>query len=307
MHFTQNMSPTARRGSSRECSAGFTLIEALCSLTVLAVMMFGVMNLYVGALRLESRTQADAYTGEAGANGLRQIAESAREGLYYLLPQETLTGNAVSFTTSLAKIGASGNAANTSNPASRFANYTAANFTNTNSSGAVCYTGAFIAYPAVTTAINIVTSTGVAPTTAVTPYDATGTSTTYVLFFRSDSSGNPLPATGTYLWETGTVNGQIVDKAVVKTIDTNAWNAVEFDRPVNPSTSTVIWSQIQVKIVTGAYSAQNGVNTNEATNGSNDDITVGKTILLRDFDQSGHSNLNSNTPVNSTSARFQAS
>ena len=306
MYLKQYTSSIACRGS-RKRSAGFTLIEALCSLTVLALMMFGVMNLYVGALRLESRTQADAATGGAGANGLRQIAESAREGLYYLLPQETLTGNSVSFTTSLAKIGASGNSANVNNPASRFANYTAANFTNTNASGAVCYTGAFIAFPAVTTAINIVTSTGATPSTPVTPYDATAASTTYVLFFRSDSSGNPSPASGTYLWETGTVNGAVVDQAVVKTIDTNSWNAVEFDRSVNPSTSTVIWNQMQVKIVTGAYSAQNAVNTNEATNGSNDDITVGKTILLRDFDQTGHSNLNSNTPVNSTSTRFQAS
>ena len=292
---------------SRCRTGGFTLVEVLCAMSILALLMVGVFSLYVAELRMESRTQSDASGGGSGTNAIRQISECARESLYYLLPQETLVGNNVSFTTQLATIAASGNNAYPSNPATRFANYTPSNFMNTNANGAVCYTGVFFAYPPVVSPINIVTSQGVAPATPVRPYNQGGTSTSYVLFYRSDYQGNPQPATGKCVWETGTVNGVTVDRAAIRSLDNYAWNAVEFERPVNAQTGVVVWNEVQAKVVCGSYSLQSGVQSNESTDGTNASAVVGKTILLRDFDPTGNSNLNSNTPTNTVSTRFQSS
>ena len=296
---------------SKAARGGFTLVEAAVSLAILSMVMLGVMNLFIAAARVQSRTIADSSAGKSAQLAVRAISDNAREALFVLLPTDTAGG--YTFNQMLSTISTSGINVNSGNPATRFATYSQGNFESWDSGHAnECYTGMAITFPAAGTACNILTGTGSTPTSPPVPYDLTQPAASYLFVYRSDKNGNTSPTTGSYLWEIGTLNGTTVDRPIVRNVDPYAWNAVEFVRvpdPADATGQTPLQDQVQVKVTCAEYSLPDKTQTSETTNGTNTTNMAGKVIVLRNYTASTGSGLSNATStwVPPTGTSFQAS
>jgi hypothetical protein len=135
-----------------------------------------------------------------------------------------------------------------------------------------------------TAAVTVVNSAGVNKTSGTDfPITYARSAGSTLTIYRSDSSGNPSPDTGRYLWEIGTPPGMPVlpasGRALEILADTQALanstaDAITFARD---PTSTSTAPAVDIHVVVTNYSAINKQQSNEsATN-----TVIGKCVLLR--------------------------
>ena len=253
---------------------GFTLVEVMVALPLATLLLLGTVCLYIMALQLGSKTSAELATTQDAANAIQQVVEMTREAQAFTLPNETgftmPTGDSVN------------------------------NF-ETTLNGATVFTGVEVTMPpALKTTdvgysdtslkyITVKSATGTdLPATpqsaplAFPPYNCTGTATQQYIIYRADSGGTPDAAAGGFLWEQSLGStSPSVSTALCRTVATGASNSVQFVRPVDSGGSTLPY-QMEIKIISGAYSAINGVQTDEEGNGTYTSKLVGKCVLMRD-------------------------
>ncbi len=261
---------------------GFTLLEAMVALTLMALIFTGTMDLCTMAARTTLKVNSQMSASLDSSIALQQVIETIREAQSFSLPNET-PANGGSFVMPTG--------------------FTGANYSTT-LSGENIYTAMEVAQSA-TAAVTVKDSGG--NTIAVTPaaYNRDAASPSTLLIYRGDPNGtpdsNPSGSTvrnaGTYLWQC-TVSGAGATsglRALCKSIST-APNAVQFVRPYVGNPAQAQPFQVEVKITSGYYSLVNGSQTNEETNGSTVSQLSGKCVLMRDHAisvQSGGSNQNS--------------
>jgi prepilin-type N-terminal cleavage/methylation domain-containing protein len=254
--------------------AGFTLVEVMIALPLVALLLIGSFNLFLMSLRLGTKTSAQLVATQDAANAIQQVVEVGREA------------NAISLL-------GSGNPTPTG--------YSNTNFSTT-LNGQTINTGIWVTMPSALAPVDIgytnaslnyitvVNNQGVAiPATQTAPMSGApynsvptagevSTETTF-LIYRANKDGSANPGTGGYLWEQP-ISPSGTGYALCRTIATGTPNAVQFFQP-----TTV--NQIEVKIVSGVYSAVNGVQTDEEGNGTFTSQLDGKCILMRDHNPTG--------------------
>jgi type II secretory pathway pseudopilin PulG len=264
--------------SRRRTTCAFTLIETMVSLLIMGFLMLGSMDMYINSLRMASRSTAEVFASQDAAVAMRNIEDQVRESLWLALPN---TGDAADtngelfFTEELANIPS-------------LSGYTTTNFMSTASSGGyTADTGLFLAYPSYNDVPLFSTTSngnrngqsyGIAVPYHM--YTRIGANNGGVLIYRSDSNGTPDPTAGQYLWEVSTGANPAINRSLISSVDTTTWDAVQFERPIN-GTTAYDW-EVEIKVTSGYYSAINGQQTNESTNGTSTTQLVGRCVAMRD-------------------------
>lgn len=240
---------------SRRRNQGYSLVETLISMAILSMLFLTAMTLYIASFKLSLRVQAsESATSDAGL-ATERVMNDVREAAWIDLPSDSDS----QFT---APPGVTSSAFSTTY------------------GGSAINTAVEVILPPMSSAT---VSTGVNTTVGDTVNQRNAQSSTSTLwFYRSDGSGNPNTAGG-YLWMVGTENGETVNQAIMKSIDTTSGGAVQFSRPVNTSTVSLPY-QLQAKIVSSYYSPVNGTQTSETTNGTQLTDLAGRCVEMRDHD-----------------------
>jgi len=235
--------------------SGFTLVEAIVAAALSALVLLGGLGLFTTAINVASRSSAQVSSTERGSVAVARVLDMSRECYGLALPTDSS-----GFT-----VPVSGT--------------TTANYITTDGSAAAIQLTA----PS-TAAVTVVDSAGTSHTAGTNfPMTFTNTAGPSITLYRSDSAGNPQPNTGQYLWEVGTPPGQsalpsggIAMERLLETptIASNTPDAVTFVRTTD---STATMPSVEIHIVAGDYSAQNGSMTNE----NSQNQVVGKCVLLR--------------------------
>ena len=274
------------RVTKRKRQVGFTMVEALLSISLMGLLGSGAVSLFLAATRLSLKAGAQTSAGLEAANALQYVIEQTREAQSFALPNE-LTGSGGAFIV----------------PGGR----SAADFQTTLTSTIDGVTSTENIYAAMELAlppgqtVTVKDTSGsdkaVADSSGNTPIDRTGNSTSTLLIYRGDPDGTPDPDptgsavvnAGTYLWLYTMPSNNIFDivahppRALCKSIAVSP-NAVQFVRPFLNGAETPY--QVQIKIISGYYSAINGTQTNEATDGSQVSQLSGKCALMRNHSTS---------------------
>jgi prepilin-type N-terminal cleavage/methylation domain-containing protein len=263
-----------RRTRFRRRTDGFTLIEASISIAIMSLLLLGTVNLFINASRMAVDGMAQVYATNDAANTLQQLVQSTREAYNFALaddPTDFAAPNGI--------------------PASSYTS----DFTTTNTSSGTpetIYTGMLITFPPSAPATSVLLKAGAPSMTTFSQGNndplyyrsPTGSSAigSQILYYRSDTQGNPSPASGSCLWEYSiNDNGATFNQALIKTIAPDIDNAVQFVRPLTTA-NAVIPNEVEIKIICSSYSAINGAATNEATNGKRTTTLNGKCVLMRD-------------------------
>ena len=232
-------------------SRGFTLLEVMFAITICSLLMLAMMSLYMMMLRTAATAVSIGTTSLDAANAIQKVTSSLRQAQSFQV-MDNSTYDAVD---------SSGNV--------------------------VAVTGLNITFPAAASSLSVVASSSgttvpLSGTSAI--FDRTKGGTT-LLFYRSDSKGNPAPSTGSYLWMTGTDTGVTVSRALIKTISPEA-NAVQFIQPYMPDGVTPIPNAVEVSIVTANNNGTAGTVSSHSSRGSTTSLT-GEQTYLRDHNPTG--------------------
>jgi type II secretory pathway pseudopilin PulG len=292
----QRMKIYIRKPNRRQ--AGFSLLEMGIAVTLMAMIFIGTMTMYLSMARTTMRSQSEVYSSAAAANALQYMIQQSREAYDFKLPLEYSVINGTpaagtQFTVANYPDQFQGTAAvacvSPNSNSNYDSNYQAKYKVNGN--WVIINTAVVLFMPkTVSGNISVLKSDGVSTYTYTpgggvdnTMYDRTqGAPGNAILYYRSDAGGVPDPLDGQYLWEYSLWDsGATINKKLVQLFDTQATanavpNAVQFDRP------TALPFQLEMKIICGNYSPINGVQTNEATNGSDATALTGKCVLMRD-------------------------
>ncbi len=264
--------------ASARRTQGFTLVEVMVTLPLVALLMIGSFNLFLMSLRLGTKTAAQLVATQDAANAIQQVVEVGREA--YTI---SLLGNGLT------------PPAGDPYPDSAFA---------ATLNGQTINTGIYVTMPAALAPTDVPDSYKNTSWTYITVRNAQGSSLppssqnaplpsspynfssptpaelatqARFLIYRADSGGTPDPTAGGYLWEQPLpVSVGTPGFALCRTVATGTPNAVQFVQPVGTA------NQIEVKVVSGVYSAVNGVQTDEEGNGTYTSQLDGKCILMRD-------------------------
>ena len=249
MDKTEARGRTCRAGARR----GYTLVELMVGLSILTLLLGG------GAAMLTTMLRAGgAVSGATGAsldagNALQRMTGDLREARRFSL-QDNATYDATDVSNNVIAV----TAVLMTSPASRAATTVAKDAAGTST---------------------------VALSGSAAPWDqADGPA---LLFFRSDTSGNASPNTGSCLWMRGTENGVAVDQAIVKSI-APALDAVQFIQPYQPGTTKPVVNEIKIKLTTAVYDPVHGTASSDSTTGGVTQLT-GDCVYLRDHDTSAPS------------------
>lgn len=239
-----------RRGSVR----GYTLLETVLATLLAALVLGSVMDLFLTATKLTTRSNALAASSLSSANAVQEVLKDTREAQSMRLPDDAgfqpLTGYAAIGT-----------------------------YYKTTLNGNTILTALQINLPARQTE-TVLDKSGspialaAASATSVI-YDRQTLGTDYLLFYRGNSDQTPNPSSGKYLWKFQKSTG--VTSMVCRNVATAASDAVQFLQPTGGST------EVAVKIVCSEYSLINGQQTNEETDGSTTSALTGKCALMRDY------------------------
>ncbi|MBV9850327.1 MAG: prepilin-type N-terminal cleavage/methylation domain-containing protein [Armatimonadetes bacterium] len=240
---------------------GFTLVEVLVATVLASLLMMGTMDLYMTSARTTLKVNARVAASQDAANAVQQVIQLTREAQSFSLPSET---------TFVVPTGL---------PAGSY---------QTSLGGEPIYAALELLQPA-TTATTVTNTAGVA--VPIAPLNRQGAGAARLLFYRADADGTPDANAGKCLWEYSVQDsGASVNRAVCKSIDAGAPNAVQFVRPVvmigSPPTAAAQPHDLEVKVISSYYSLDNGQQTNEETNGSDTSQLSGKCVLMRDSDTS---------------------
>ncbi len=287
---------------------GFTLVEAMVALGIMMVLMLGTMDLFIGSLRLASRSTAEVFASQDAARSLRHIIDDTREALWFALPDandanDLSNSGTLYFTEELATV-------------TGMSSYTTANFISHDSTSSnFCDTGMFIAFPAADSSEGVILTSSATQSLSTASnkynlYNRTSPFGSYLFLYRANSNGTPNALTGTCLWEVGTDNGATVNQAIITSVN-SSWDAIQFLRPWNTTNNTGtpnIPYEAEIKITSGYFSIINGVQTNESTGGADKNTTqlVGKCIAMRNFELTSV-HIPKNVSATSIGNRFKAS
>ncbi len=266
------------RATARRRARGFTLVEVMVTLPLVALLLIGAFNLFLMSLRLGSKTAAQLVATQDAANAIQQVVEVGREAYTISLLGSGLTPPA-------------------GDP------YPDSDFAAT-LNGQTINAGIYVTMPAALAPTDVSGSYGgsswkfitvqdcrsspLPPTQSNapmpgTPYNFSAptpaelAAQAQLLIYRADKDGTPDAAAGGCLWERPLpVSADAPGFALCRTVATGTPNAVQFVQPLGTA------NQIEVKVVSGAYSAINGVQTDEQGNGSYTSQLDGKCILMRD-------------------------
>lgn len=253
---------------------GFTLVEMMVALPLAALLLLGTISLYIMALRLGSKTSAELVTTQDAANAIQQVVEMTREAQVFTLPDETGFTPPTGYSTNDFQA--------TLNGATVFTGVELTMPPMLQPSD-IGYTDSSLKYITVKNASgNDLPAEPQTTSLPFAPYLCTGAASQFYLIYRSNADGTPNPTTGNYLWEKSLGNtSPPVNSALCRTIASGTPNAVQFVRPVDAGGNTLPY-QMEIKIVSGAYSPINGVQTSEEGNGTYTSKLVGKCVLMRD-------------------------
>lgn len=231
--------------SRRRAGSGFTLIEVTLATVLMGLIFAGTIDLFLTATKMTGKVNAMTASSQDSANAVQRIIEKTREAQAVYLPDDSGFVPLTSY----------------SNVSTYYKN---------TASGSTIDTALEVSLPAAQTPNVLGTGGASIPVSA---YDRTGASG-YVLYYRGNADGSPNPSSGQYLCEYwSTLN---VIKIRCKTLDTLAWNAVQFVQPVGSP------NEIEIKIICASYDIINGQATNEETDGSHTSTLTGKCVLMRD-------------------------
>ncbi len=228
----------------RGARSGFTLIEVTLATVLLGLIFAGAVDLFLTATKLTGKVNALVSSSQDSANAVQRIIEKTREAQAVRLPDDA------GFVP--------------------LPNYAGDAYYQNTVNGVTINTALEVSLPAAQ-APNVIDSSGT--NHAVAAYDRSGANG-YILYYRGNADGSPNPSAGQYLCEYRSASATPTIRC--KTLDTQAWNAVQFVQPVGSP------NQIEIKIVCASYDIINGRATNEETDGSHTSTLTGKCVLMRD-------------------------
>ena len=280
----KTLSTSRQRQARRTAQRGFTLLEMMISVSLMALLFTGVMDLFIASTRTTMRTQAQIYATNDAANSIQKVIGQMREAQLFALPTSQVAANAETGWVTLS--GCSLTQFSTTYNTETI--NTAIELTSP-----PALTPAANGYTQAVTQIQVQNSAGTISIPSQ-PYQADGGGSTSVyLIYRGDPDGTPDPnptgsavaKAGTYLWEYTVPVSQTftLDLAhnnptpLCKSVST-APNGVQFVRPVYSGVPEA-W-QVELKIISGYYSPINGTETMEGGSGASQ--LSGKCVYMRD-------------------------
>ena len=240
-----------RKEPTKSASRGFTLMEFMFAITLCSLLVLAMMSLYIMMTKTAAKAVSIGTTSLDAANAIQKVTFSLRQAQSFQV-MDNATYDAVD---------GSGNV--------------------------VAVTGLTVTFPAAASALSVVaTASGatVPLTGASAIFDRTAGGST-LLFYRSDSKGNPAPSTGSCLWMTGTDMGVTVNRALIKTVSPTA-TAVQFMQPYMPDGTTPIPNAVEISIVTANNNGSAGTVSSHSTRGGTTTLT-GEQTYLRDHNPTG--------------------
>jgi len=273
------------RTSHPHASRGFTLVEVMVALPLVALLFGGTITLFVESQRLVQRTSVTVQASQDAATGQQYIAGMTREAIQFALPPDTAAIN----TNGMAFLPPDGNVndyqtggPNSMNTAVELMMPAAAGFHVLDRNGN--------AYPVAPTGYDR-TMPQISGGTPINPPPGD-----IVCIYRGDVNGNPSPSSGQYLWSVRCPAGanynnpvNYVTQKLCKLILTKhadgspAADAVQFIGRNTPGTDipSAMPYELEFKLVCGDQTSLQGTQTNEAGDGSSVSALVGKCALLR--------------------------
>ena len=280
--------------SRRSASRGFSLMEVMVTLPLVALLFGGTITLFTEAQRMVQRTSVSVQASQDAATGMQYIVGTTRESIQFALPPDTANVN----TNGMAFLPPDGNV----NDYQINGNNTAVEVMLPAAAASVKTSG----QPA-TPGFNVLDRNGNLYSAPPNGYDRTvpllssGTPLNpppgdIICIYRGDLYGNPSPSSGQFLWSLRCPAGTnlynpstyVLQKRckliLTKHADgTAATDAVQFIGR-NTSHTDIPASmpyELEFKIICGDQTSINGTQTNEATDGTSISTLVGKCALLR--------------------------
>ena len=266
------------------CRRGFTLVETMLAVSLMAMIFLGAMNLYMGGLQAAAKSGAQLTANATAANGLQHVEQDVREAYFLVLPSTTPVPSP-----------AFGSDLGTGYPLSDFQ---VTYFDPSLGANRRIDTGLKIVFPAFT-AVTVHKSSGAQLT--LSRYD-TSTAGTSLYVYRADMPANPGantpampdPSQGDCLWASGTENGMPINERFAQLSDSRSAaggisaanmlpNAVEFIKPPEPNS-------LEIRLISSYYSptgSSNSTLAGQQSNESNKTLLTGKCVFMQDHQQGG--------------------
>ncbi len=287
----QPVTPDApsRARMSRRGRGGFTLLEMLVAVSLMALLFLGAMELVIDSSRTTVRAQAQIFATGDAANSIQTVISQIRQAQGFCLPTSQTAG-----------AGEDGWVTPTGTALGQFS--TTLNGGTVNSAVEItappALTPAENNYKAGIPSIQVQLSNGSTLSLDGTgrtspPYDSQVAGTAVSLIYRGDPDGTPDPDptgstvrnAGTYLWQyampaNGSFNpAQYPPTALCKSVSP-APNSVQFVRPSYANVPEP--NQLEIKIISGYYSPVHATQTSEEGDGTTSSQVVGKCVYMRD-------------------------
>ena len=255
--------------------SGFTLVEVMIAMSLMAIMFLGAMTLYTESIRAATKSSAQISANQSSANGLQHVEDDLREAYDFALPEDSAT-----FGSTLGS------------------GYAPDDFQETytdplTSVARTIDTGIKLSYPNAASS-TVYNSAGASINPARYDNSTAGTS---LFIYRADMPANPAtgtPATpdaelGDCLWASGSENGIAINQSLARLSDSRSAlggisasntvpNAVEFLR--NPAVTFLV----ETRLISSYYSpisSSNSTIVNQQSNQSNKTLLTGVSVLMR--------------------------
>ena len=274
---------------------GFTLMEVMVTLPLVALLFGGTITLFTEAMRVAQRTSIAVQGSQDAANGMKYILGTTHEAIQFSLPPDTAGVN----TNGMAFLPPDGSLNDYQTGGASSIN-TAVEMLMPGAATSVKTTG-----QAATPGFNLLDRTGHALTPA--GYDRSQAQLSggmpvsplagdLMCIYRGNSAGAPSPLNGQYLWCVRRPAGTLLADAshdvyqkLCKLIltqhadGTPATDAVQFIGRNTPGADipASMPYELEFKLVCGDQSALQGTQTNEATDGSSVSALANKCALMR--------------------------
>lgn len=255
--------PRRRRG-------GFTLTELMFATGIFALLILGVVGIYIASLRLGVSVISDSSSSSDAANATQHVVNDLREAQNFELMDGTGQVDGTAFGTAYDATDSNG---------------------NTVVAGIRIFAPGRYAYPSSdpaygntiqvkTSATRTITLSG---TSAPWDHNQVGTS---LDIYRADyqktgvADGTVDPSAGAALWAKGTDNGVTVNKPIIKSISPTV-DAVQFIQPYDSTTGKPLTNEVKIKITCAAYAPTHGEASSDSSAGGTCQIT-GECTYMRD-------------------------
>ena len=288
----QKASAQQNQGRSTRRTQGFTLMEVMVALPLVALLLGGTMALFIGSQQMVQRTSVSVQSSQDAAVGIQFITGTTREAIQFSLPPDTTTAN----TNGMAFLPPDGNLSDYQNGSIN---------TAVELLLPAAATSRKVAGQPATACLDVLDRNG----NAIFPtgYDRTQTQVSsgipvsplagdILCIYRSDAFGNPSPSSGQYLWALRRPAGTALSDPSNDTKQklcrliltqhadsTPATDAVQFVGSRTPGSDipSSMPYELEYKLICGDQTSINGTQTNEAGDGSSITALSGKCALMR--------------------------